>query len=453
MRIHLIAIGGAVMHNLALALKKAGHHVSGSDDDIQSPSKERLVAAGLFPDNLGWHESNITENIDLVILGMHARKDNPELLKSMELGLEIKSFPEFLGEAYKDKKKIVVAGSHGKTTTTSMIMYILKNMGVDYDYMVGSNIEGFKTMVSLTDAPFAVIEGDEYLSSPLDMSSKFLHYEPDIAIITGIAWDHINVFPTFESYLETFRSFISSIKKGGTLIYFKHDEILNKMVEDYATGINLMPYEALPFELSSNGKLYLRDSENKQTEIEIFGKHNLENLQAAIYACTLLGCDKDQVIAAVKGFSGAGRRLEKIREENGFVSYLDFAHAPSKLKSTVEAVRHRYPEKNLIAIYELHTFSSLNEDFLKEYKGSMDPADNSIVYYNEHTFELKKMPILEKQKVMDAFDTSSLEVITKTEELNQYIKDQNLNNTVLLWMTSGTFGGMDIRGFTNSLSL
>lgn len=452
MKIHLIAIGGAVMHNFALALKNSGHIVTGSDDDIQSPSRERLQNAGLFPAELGWHPELITPDLDLIILGMHAKKDNPELLRAQELGLEIKSFPEYLGEVYKDKRKIVVAGSHGKTTTTSMIMHMLKNLHVDYDYMVGSNIEGFDTMVSFTDAPIAVIEGDEYLSSPLDSSSKFLHYSPDIAIITGIAWDHINVFPTFDSYLETFASFIRSINQDGYLIYYKNDKVLADLVKQHAVGINLIPYEALEFE-TKDGKIFIKDQHGSEAEIEIFGKHNLENLHAAILACTLVGCDRSEVIKAIKGFTGAGRRLEKIREQSGFVSFLDFAHAPSKLKSTVDAVRQRYPDHNLIAIYELHTFSSLNENFLKEYRDTMLPADSRIVFYNEHTFKLKNMPVLEKQLVIESFGDPGLQIYTQSEELKDFILSGKLENSVLLWMTSGTFGGMDIRVFTNSLIL
>lgn len=453
MKVHLIAIGGAVMHNLALALHKEGYLVTGSDDDIQSPSKERLINAGLFPSSLGWNTDNISADLDLVILGMHARKDNPELVKALSMGLKVQSFPEFIGDVYKDKLKVVIAGSHGKTTTTSMIMFILKALKKDFDYLVGSNIDGFDTMVSLTDAPVAIIEGDEYLSSPLDLRSKFLHYDPEIAIITGIAWDHINVFPTYSSYLDTFKSFIKSIKKAGSLIYYQNDKDLLNLVNDASPQINLIPYDAFPHDVNKDGRILLAKENGSEIEIELFGQHNLENFQAAYHVCKLLGCSHDDIIESIKEFSGAGRRLEKIREEENFASYIDFAHAPSKLRSTVNAVRERYPDRKFIAIYELHTFSSLNPDFLAEYRNTMSSADIKIVYYNEHTFEIKKMPILESDFVKGAFGDENLMVFTKTVELKDFVSKQSLKDSVLLWMSSGTFGELDVRTFTNSLNI
>ncbi|HMG13851.1 MAG TPA: Mur ligase family protein, partial [Saprospiraceae bacterium] len=408
MKVHLIAIGGAVMHNLALAMHNKGFIVTGSDDDIQSPSKERLIQAGLFPGFLGWNEDNITTDLDLVVLGMHARKDNPELIKALSLNLKVQSFPEFIGEAYKDKLKIVIAGSHGKTTTTSMIMYILKSLDKKFDYLVGSNIDGFDTMVSLTDAPVAVIEGDEYLSSPLDMRSKFLHYNPDIAIITGIAWDHINVFPTYSSYLDTFKEFINSINKEGHLIFYKPDEDLKKLLGECDLDIELIPYAAFPHRISKDGRIVLTKDNKEEVEIELFGQHNLENFQAAYHVCRLLGCGHNEIIDSIRSFTGAGRRLEKIREEATFASYIDFAHAPSKLRSTVNAVKERYPNRKLIATYELHTFSSLNPEFLSEYKNSMKRADIKIVFYNEHSFKIKKMPVLDPNFVKEAFGDKDL---------------------------------------------
>ncbi len=453
MRVHLIAIGGAVMHNLAMAMQKEGFIVTGSDDDIQSPSKERLINAGLYPSQLGWNTDNIKTDLDLVILGMHARKDNPELLKAMELGLKVQSFPEFIADCYKDKLKVVIAGSHGKTTTTAMIMYILKFVGKQFDYLVGSNIEGFDTMVSLTNAPVAIIEGDEYLSSPMDMRSKFLHYKPDIAIITGIAWDHINVFPTYDSYLKTFREFIKSIKPNGKLIYYQHDEDLNKLVNENNGDINLISYEAFQHRASEDGHITLNNDNNEAIEIELFGQHNLENFHAAYHACRILGCSHNEIIEAIRTFTGAGRRLEKIREYKSFVSYIDFAHAPSKLRSTVNAVRERYPDRKLIAIYELHTFSSLNPDFLKEYLSTMSKADIKVVFYNEHTFEIKKMAKLDPVFVKESFDEKDMNIFTQSNELKDFILEQSFSNSVLLWMTSGTFGELDVRTFTNSLSI
>ena len=450
MKIHLIAIGGAVMHNLAIALHNLGHEVTGSDDEINSPSKERLLARGLLPEKFGWFPEKISLDLDLVILGMHARLDNPELNKAIELGLNVQSFPEYIGKCYAGKTRVAIAGSHGKTTTTSMIAHILKANGRKFDYLIGSNIEGFDTMVSISDAPIAILEADEYLTSPLDKRSKFLHYHPDIAIITGIAWDHINVFPTFDDYLDTFREFIKTIPDKGHLIYYKQDQNLANMLAEPYNVTDRVAYAEFPHHILPNGDLVLSDASGKEYPIQFFGKHNLENFQAAFHVCRLLGLSKGAILQAATSFTGAGKRMELICRNEHFAAYLDFAHAPSKLKSTIDAVSARFPDFTKIAIYELHTFSSLNVDFLKEYKNTMKNADVKIVYYSKHTLEMKKMNMIEPEDVIKAFNEEDVHIFSEKEELMHFINQQKMYNTVLLWMSSGNFDGLDVKNISKS---
>ena len=445
--IHFIAIGGAAMHNLALAVaSKAGYKVTGSDDEIFDPALSHLRDAGLLPDEMGWHPERITKDIDAIILGMHAREDNPELVRARELGIKIYSFPEYLYEQTKDKIRIVVGGSHGKTTTTSMILYVLNRLGIEADYMVGAQIEGFERMVRLSDtAKYAVFEGDEYLTSPLDLRSKFLWYHPHIAILTGIAWDHINVFPTFPEYVETFRKFVKSIEPKGSFIYFKGDEnlkqIANEMTSLRHNDMTIIPYEAY----------------EGNVEMQVFGKHNMQNLQAAMLACHCIGVNPDDFYREISSFSGASNRLEKIVETETSVAYKDFAHSPSKLKATVNAVRERYPEKKLIACMELHTFSSLMADFLPQYKDCMKEADVAYVYFNPKVIEHKRLTPITKNEVRDAFGTKNVEVFTESEALQAALRatinDERLaiNGTALLMMSSGTFDGIDVKEFANNL--
>ena len=445
--IHFIAIGGAAMHNLALAVaSKAGYKVTGSDDEIFDPALSHLRDAGLLPDEMGWHPERITKDIDAIILGMHAREDNPELVRARELGIKIYSFPEYLYEQTKDKIRIVVGGSHGKTTTTSMILYVLNRLGIEADYMVGAQIEGFERMVRLSDtAKYAVFEGDEYLTSPLDLRSKFLWYHPHIAILTGIAWDHINVFPTFPEYGETFRKFVKSIEPKGSFIYFKGDEnlkqIANEMTSLRHNDMTIIPYEAY----------------EGNVEMQVFGKHNMQNLQAAMLACHCIGVNPDDFYREISSFSGASNRLEKIVETETSVAYKDFAHSPSKLNATVNAVRERYPEKKLIACMELHTFSSLMADFLPQYKDCMKEADVAYVYFNPKVIEHKRLTPITKNEVRDAFGTKNVEVFTESEALQAALRatinDERLaiNGTALLMMSSGTFDGIDVKEFANNL--
>src|SRR6056297_1247372 len=372
MHVHFIAIGGSAMHNLAIALKKKGYHVTGSDDQIFEPSKSRLDRAEILPKEIGWNPDNITKDLDAVILGMHARNDNPELQKARELKLKIYSYPEYLYEQTKNKTRIVIGGSHGKTTITSIIMHVFKFHGIPFDYMVGSQLKGFETMVNLeSDNKLAVFEGDEYLSSPLDSRPKFHHYKPNIAVISGIAWDHINVFPSFEKYMQQFNRFIDTIVNNGTLIYYEQDQTIQKILKN--KHINYKPYSAHP-SIIKNQKTYLRTKE-KEIPVKFFGTHNMENLEAARLVCNETGIHNDEFYDAIETFEGAAKRLERIEKNKHFSLYKDFAHAPSKVKATVQALKEQYHKNKLIAILELHTYSSLNKDFLSEYSGSMNMAD------------------------------------------------------------------------------
>ena len=440
-KIHFIAIGGAAMHNLALAVaSKAGYQVTGSDDEIFDPALTHLREAGLLPDEMGWHPERITKDIDAIILGMHAREDNPELVKARELGLKIYSFPEYLYEQTKDKIRIVVGGSHGKTTTTSMILYVLQRLGIEADYMVGAQIEGFERMVRLSDtAKYAVFEGDEYLTSPLDLRSKFLWYHPHIAILTGIAWDHINVFPTFQEYVETFRKFIEGVEPGGSFIWYKGDENLRAIAEGARKDITCIPYDAY----------------EGNVQMQVFGKHNMQNLQAAMLACHCIGVSPDDFYREISSFTGASNRLEKICETETSVAYKDFAHSPSKLKATINAVRERYPNKKLIACMELHTFSSLMADFLPQYKGCMAEADVAYVYFNPKVIEHKRLTPITKEEVREAFGTENVEVFTESEALQKAVSRQysvfRHQGVALLMMSSGTFDGVDVKQFAAEL--
>ena len=440
-RIHFIAIGGAAMHNLALAVAaKEGYVVTGSDDEIFDPALTHLRDAGLLPTEMGWHPERITKDIDAIILGMHAREDNPELVKARELGLKIYSFPEYLYEQTKDKIRIVVGGSHGKTTTTSMILYVLQRLGIEADYMVGAQIEGFERMVRLSDtAKYAVFEGDEYLTSPLDLRSKFLWYHPHVAILTGIAWDHINVFPTFPEYVETFRKFVKSIEPKGSFIYFQGDENLRMLALEISKCRNI-EISTIPY------KEYTGD-----VPMQVFGRHNMQNLQAAMFACQAIGVKPEDFYREISTFTGASNRLEKICETEDSVAYKDFAHSPSKLKATVNAVRERYPEKKLVAAMELHTFSSLMADFLPQYKGCMAEADIAYVYFNPKVIEHKRLTPITKEEVRDAFGTKNVEVFTESEALQERLKSLPYSNTALLMMSSGTFDGINVKEFAKQL--
>ncbi|MEM6317156.1 MAG: Mur ligase family protein [Bacteroidota bacterium] len=450
MKVHLIATGGAVMHNLAIALHQLGHEVSGSDDEIYNPARDRLAKYGLLPNKMGWDASRITEDIDCVILGMHARIDNPELQQAQALNLPIHSFPSFVYEQSKDKQRVVVAGSHGKTTTTSMIMHVLKTNHFEFDYLVGAQLEGFETMVQLTDAPVIVLEGDEYLSSPIDRRPKILHYRPHVAIITGIAWDHINVFPTFEGYVDEFGKFIDTIQSGGSLYYYKKDAELPQLAKKTTAPIQKTGYEGFDFRIEK-GQTILQRPFGEGVPLQIFGQHNLENLKAAYYACMEIGVTDDQFFEAIQSFKGAAKRLQLIKQTADSIAYRDFAHAPSKVKATVEAFKNQYPDRKLVACVELHTFSSLNKDFLPQYRDALAAADFAYVFFSEHTLKMKKLPPITKQDIQDNFGHRRLKVFNHRGELHRALKSHSWANKNLLMMSSGTFDGTHFEELVDAL--
>ncbi len=442
MKIHLIAVGGSVMHNLAIDLYQNGHFVTGSDDQIYNPSKKRLEQYGLLPEKMGWDPARITEDLDLVILGMHAREDNPELIKAKESGIPILSFPAFIYQQSREARRIVVAGSHGKTTVTSMIMHVLNFLDYDFDYLVGAQLDGFERMVRLSGAPYIIIEGDEYLSSKLDPRPKFLHYKPHLAVITGIAWDHINVFPTFENYIEQFSLFIDQLEPGGSLVWFEDDPELLKIMETKEPAFQSIPYTTPPFRTKDN-RDYLIASSGEKIPLQVFGKHNMQNLHAARLICREIGITEHEFHRAIQEFKGAARRLQLVREQEDSAVYLDFAHAPSKVKATVNAVRSLYPERYLVACLELHTFSSLNETFLPQYRHALHEADQAIVYYSAHTLQSKKMVPIDLKKLAAYFDHPNLRVIQTPEVLQKTLENTDWSNKNLLMMSSGRFDGVE----------
>lgn len=448
MNIHFIAIGGAAMHNLALALHHKGYRVTGSDDEIFEPSKSRLQKAGLLPEAWGWYPEKITPALDAVILGMHAREDNPELLRAKELGIRIYSYPEYLYEQTKNKKRVIVGGSHGKTTTTSMIMHVLKTCGIPFDYMAAL-LEGFDTMVHLSDdSRIAVFEGDEYLSSPIDRRPKFHHYHPDIAILTGIAWDHMNVFPTFENYVEQFALFIEKITPGGSLIYFEGDENIQPILSRAEATVKLLPYGTFPHTINNN-TTYLEM--NGTTPLRVFGQHNLQNISAAHLACKELGISDTDFLHAIATYNGAAKRLQKIAENGQTTVFLDFAHSPSKLQATIRAVKEQYPTRRLVACMELHTFSSLNAAFLPQYGHTMDDADEAIVFFNPEVVLHKRLPEITPEDVKRGFADNRLQVYTDNARLLERLRTGHYRDTVLLIMTSGNFSGIDIRALATEV--
>ena len=450
MNIHFIAIGGSAMHNLALALNHKGYIVTGSDDVIFEPSKTRLAAEGLLPETFGWFSEKITSNLDAVILGMHAKADNPELLKAQELGLEIFSYPEFLYEQSKNKTRVVIGGSHGKTTITSMILHVLNYHNRDVDYMVGAQLDGFDRMVHLTEEnDFIILEGDEYLSSPIDRRPKFHLYKPNIALLSGIAWDHINVFPTVDTYVEQFQIFVDSIVKGGSITYNAEDENVVKVVEASENAIRKLPYHTPEYSVE-NGQTLL-DTPEGPMPIEVFGKHNLSNLAGAKWICQNMGIDEDDFYEAIGTFKGASKRLEKIAESPTCIVYKDFAHSPSKVAATTKAVKEQYPDKKLIAFLELHTYSSFNPEFLKEYKGALNPADTPVVFYLPESVAIKKLNPVTADQISEAFQRDDLTIMTDASAFKAYVYAQDYNNTVVLFMSSGNYGGLDLVAFKNHL--
>ncbi|MFK7814662.1 MAG: UDP-N-acetylmuramate--L-alanine ligase [Maribacter sp.] len=443
MNIHFIAIGGSAMHNLALALEHKGYNITGSDDVIFEPSKSRLKDKGLLPETYGWFPEKLHDNLDAVVLGMHAKQDNPELLKAQELGVTIYSYPEFLYEQSKNKTRVVIGGSHGKTTITSMILHVLNYHDRPVDYMVGAQLQGFDRMVHLTEEnDFIILEGDEYLSSPIDRRPKFHLYRPNIALLSGIAWDHINVFPTFENYVEQFQIFIDSIVKGGSITYNEEDLEVKKVVDASENTIRKLPYRTPEYSVE-DGITLLKTPEGPMP-IEVFGKHNLNNLAGAKWICQNMGVDEDDFYEAIGSFSGAAKRLEKIAEGKTSVAYKDFAHSPSKVAATTRAVKEQYPNRKLIACLELHTYSSFNPEFLKEYKGALEAADVAVVFYLPESVAIKKLEAVSPDQIREAFERSDLEIHTNADEFGNYVFGQDFDNSTLLLMSSGNYGGLDL---------
>ncbi|HEX8378172.1 MAG TPA: Mur ligase family protein [Pedobacter sp.] len=442
MRLHLIAIGGSAMHNMAIALSLKGHTITGSDDAIYEPSKTRLANHNILPAKMGWYPENITDDIEAVILGMHAREDNPELLRAQDLGLKIYSYPEYVYEQSKDKVRVVIGGSHGKTTITSMILHVLNVCHRDFDYLVGAQLEGFDTMVKFSDAPIMIIEGDEYLASPIDRRPKFHLYHANIGVISGIAWDHINVFPTFDNYIKQFKIFLKTIVPEGTIIYNVSDSVVKDLVEKSNDSLTRIPYQPVD-NFSENGVTYLRVNE-KTFPLQIFGDHNLQNLEAAHNVCKLLDISSVDFYSAISSFKGAAKRLELLGKNNVTSVFKDFAHSPSKLKATIGAVKQQFPERELVAVMELHTFSSLNKEFLSEYRGCMDNADTAVVFINRRTFEQKNMVPYDENQVKEAFDNDKLIFFNNSEILVEFLSYINYKSKNLLLMSSGDFGGINL---------
>jgi len=450
MKTHIIAIGGSAMHNLAIALHRKGIEVTGSDDEIFEPSKSRLLKEGLLPELEGWFPDKITNDLDAVIVGMHARKDNPELLRAQELNLNIYSYPEYIYEQTKDKIRIVIGGSHGKTSTTAMILHVMQECGINTDYMVGAQLDGFDCMVKLSHGTkYAVLEGDEYLSSPIDLRPKFHLYHPHIAILTGIAWDHINVFPTFENYIEQFKIFLDKIENNGTLIYCELDNEVKKLSENHTGNFKKYSYGVHPSSVK-DGVTNLETSRG-EVPIKIFGNHNLQNLNAALLACKQIGISEDNFYKAIKQFKGAAKRLELVYESKKSVVYKDFAHSPSKLKATTSAFKNQFPNRRLVACMELHTFSSLNANFLDEYSGAMLDADVAFVYFNPHTIEHKKLQAISSEQVQNAFGSENVKVFTDSKIFVENLKAISWDETNLLLMTSGNFDGVDFNDLAKEL--
>lgn len=448
MKIHLIAIGGSAMHNMALALYEKGYQVSGSDDEIFEPSKTRLSNKGLLPDSIGWNEDRITADIDAVILGMHAREDNPELKKAQDLGLKIYSYPEYIYEQSKDKVRVVIGGSHGKTTTTSMVLHVMNELNIDVDYMVGAKLEGYDTMVKLTkEAKYIVLEGDEYLSSPIDRRPKFHLYKPHIGMISGIAWDHINVFPTFDNYVEQFQIFANDITEN--FIYCEEDQEVVNVANNTKTDIKKEGYGIHPNRIESG--VTILETSYGDYPISTFGDHNLMNLNAARLLCMSMRVEEEQFYKAIQSFTGASKRLEKIAENNETTVYKDFAHSPSKLKATTAAVKKQFKDRELIACMELHTFSSLNKEFLKQYEGSMATADKAFVFFSPKAIEHKRLEQLDPSYVKNCFASDNVEVITETDVISNHLKSTDWKGKNLLLMTSGNFGGIDLDTFAKEL--
>jgi UDP-N-acetylmuramate: L-alanyl-gamma-D-glutamyl-meso-diaminopimelate ligase len=442
MKLHFIAIGGAVMHNLAIVLKRQGNTVTGSDDKIDDPARTNLGNEGILPPRIGFNAANVTPDIEAIILGMHARADNPELLKAQELGIKIYSFPEYLYEFSKNKQRVVIAGSHGKTSITAMVMHVLKENDFSFDYMVGAKVKGFDTSVKLSDAPVIVLEGDEYLASAIEREPKFMFYKPNVALISGVAWDHINVFPEYDDYVEQYKKFAYSMEEWGFLTWFQDDEELKKIFNTYDAKARTRPYNTHAHKI--RGNVTFLQTDFGDIPLKIFGEHNLQNIAGAKNVCNELGVFDEDFYKAIATFEGAANRLQFVGRNDSTAIYKDFAHSPSKVKATVNAMKHQFEGSELVAVFELHTFSSLNEEFLGQYAGTLDEADVPVVFFDRETFKHKDMPLLESEFVINAFANHHLNIFTDKKALRNFLLTQHWKNKNLLLMSSGNFAGMDV---------
>ncbi len=441
MNVHFIAIGGSAMHNLAIALSRKGYVVSGSDDEIFEPSKSRLEKEGILPQQMGWNPQNINASLDAVILGMHARIDNPELLRAKELNIPIFSYPEYLFEQSKNKTRVVIGGSHGKTTITSMILHACRELGKDVDYMVGAQLEGYDCMVKLSEnAEVIILEGDEYLSSPIDRRPKFHLYKPNIALLSGIAWDHINVFPTFENYVSQFDVFCELIEPSGKLIYNENDPEIVTLAAKHKNHVEAISYATPIYEVTESGTCMHMNSESY--DLKLFGEHNLQNLMGAMRVCEAIGISNKDFLTSLSNFTGAGKRLQKVVESNDFIMFKDFAHSPSKLKATTKAVKEQFTSRKLVACMELHTFSSLKKEFLTHYQNCMAMADCALVYFSPSVVAHKKLEPISINQVFEGFG-GGITVATNTNEVVEFINQYVESNSALLMMSSGNFDGID----------
>ncbi len=447
MRIHLIAVGGSIMHQLAITLYKKGHIISGSDDEIFDPAYTNLENANLLPKDKGWNPETVTNDLDAVILGMHAKKDNPELQKAHALGLKTYSFPKFVYQQSKAKTRIVIGGSHGKTTITAMVMHVLARQEMDFDYLVGAPVEGFERSVKITDAPLILLEGDEYLSSPTDPTPKFLHYYPQMAVLSGIAWDHMNVFPTFENYLDQFRRFLDQLDAQSLLVYNLEDEHLQELISEQGWRFKAIPYQMPSYQVK-NGQFSIGLG-GETYELSLNGTHNLQNLEAAHQICKALGIEDQQFYKHIRDFKGAGRRLELLKQTNDSLIFKDFAHAPSKVEGTLNGLSTQYPDQKLVGCLELHTYSSLNKEFLPQYRHKADAADRLMVLVNPHAIKMKNMEPISPEEIKEAFGRRDVEVYTKVEGLKAELELLELVDTVLVLMSSGNYGGLDVESIVN----
>lgn len=449
-KVHFISIGGSVMHNLAIALQKKGYRVSGSDDEIFEPSRSHLDKYGLLPAKMGWDASSITDDLDAVILGMHAKADNPELLKAKELGIPVYSFPEYIRQQSADKQRIVIAGSHGKTTITSMIMHVLKSLNKEFDYVVGAAVNGFEVSVQLSDAPIIIIEGDEYLTSPLDRVPKFLKYDHHIVLISGVAWDHMNVYPTYEDYVRQFDTLADNTPKGGTLIYCDDDNLVNIISTKERDDVRALDYAVHPYEIK-DGRTYLK-TDNGLVPLKVFGEHNMQNIEGALTLTRRIGVADEDFYKAISSFEGAGIRLQLLADDGSTKVYQDYAHAPSKVEATTKAVKQQFPQKSLISVLELHTFSSMNKAFLPQYAKTLKSADYPLVYISQQALAHKNLPKINESEVREAFENNNIKLITDPSDLKQHLLDLDSSNSIVLMMSSGNFDGLDLKTFSKQLT-